>query len=155
MFQNEILSGFYTFLYYFGLICFITFCLGLAVWIIYKFLRPYDLKRRNGKRSEEKYEFQNLKWLKYQYYDMGRSVQEIANDQGVSIMTITKWLDILEEVEEEEDNADSTKIEALSDQHKKSKKTRICPYCRILMKYFEANSSYQCPRCERKFQDIF
>ena len=70
-------------------------------------------------------------------------------------MTITKWLDILEEVEEEEDKAHSTKIEELANQHKKLKKTRTCPYCRILMKYFEENSSYLCPRCERKFQDIF
>ena len=36
---------------------------------------------------------------------------------------------------------------------KKSKKKRECPYCRILMEYFETDSTYQCPKCKRKFRD--
>ncbi|MFX1600861.1 MAG: hypothetical protein ACFFB6_09725 [Promethearchaeota archaeon] len=155
MFQGEIIIGFYIFLYYFGWVCFVLFWIGFAVWIIYKFLKTYDIIGGIGNKSEQRYDYQNLQWLKYQYYDMEKSIQEIADDQGVSMMTITKWLDKIEKGKEDEDNANSTKIKTVGDQKKRSKKKRVCPYCRIFMKYYEKRSTYQCPRCKKKFQDIF
>ncbi len=38
-----------------------------------------------------------LTWIKHQYYDLGRSIQDIADDQHESMMTIKKWVDKLED----------------------------------------------------------
>ena len=38
----------------------------------------------------------NINWLNHQYYELGRSLQVIANDQGVSVMTVKKWVDKLD-----------------------------------------------------------
>ena len=62
--------------------------------------RWYRLKEGNVfervEEVEEKDEFKDLDWLKYQYYDLGKSVQDIADDQGVSMITIRKWIDKIE-----------------------------------------------------------
>jgi hypothetical protein len=47
-------------------------------------------------KVEEKDDFKNPDWLKHQYYDLGNSIQNIADDQGVSMMTIRKWIDEIE-----------------------------------------------------------
>ena len=47
-------------------------------------------------KFEEKKNYMNLKWLNHQYYELGRSLQDIANDQGVSMITIKKWVDKLD-----------------------------------------------------------
>ena len=47
-------------------------------------------------RLEVKDDYKNSDWLKHQYYELGRSVQDIAEEQGVSMITIRKWLDKLE-----------------------------------------------------------
>ena len=49
------------------------------------------------KSREEKRDYLNLTWLNRQYYELGRSLQDIADDQGVSMMTINKWVDKIEE----------------------------------------------------------
>ena len=41
--------------------------------------------------------YMNIKWLNHQYYELGGSLQEIASDQGVSMMTIKKWVDKLDQ----------------------------------------------------------
>ncbi|MHA1985459.1 MAG: hypothetical protein ACW98D_02360 [Promethearchaeota archaeon] len=48
------------------------------------------------KSKEEKRDYMNLTWLNRQYYELGRSLQDIADDQGVSMMTINKWVDKIE-----------------------------------------------------------
>ena len=43
-----------------------------------------------------KKDYMNVTWLNHQYYEMGRSLQDIASDQGVSMITAKKWVDKLE-----------------------------------------------------------
>ena len=47
-------------------------------------------------RMEEKKDYMRPSWLTHQYYELGISIQDIANDQNVSMITIRKWLDKLE-----------------------------------------------------------
>ena len=47
-------------------------------------------------KLEVKKDYMNIKWLNHQYYELGRSLQVIANDQGVSMMTVKKWVDKLD-----------------------------------------------------------
>ena len=47
-------------------------------------------------KLEVKTDYMNIKWLNHQYYELGRSLQDIANDQGVSMMTVKKWVNNLE-----------------------------------------------------------
>ena len=44
---------------------------------------------------EEKDDYKNLEWLRRQYYESGKTIQDIANNQGVSMITIRKWIDKL------------------------------------------------------------
>ena len=46
---------------------------------------------------KEKDDYKNSDWLKHQYYELGKSIQDIANEQGASMITIRKWLDMSEE----------------------------------------------------------
>ncbi|MFX0026241.1 MAG: hypothetical protein ACFE8M_07485 [Candidatus Hermodarchaeota archaeon] len=43
-----------------------------------------------------KNDYTNLEWLKEQYYDLKKRVQDIADDQGVSMMKIREWIDKIE-----------------------------------------------------------
>ena len=45
----------------------------------------------------------HLNWLKHQYYDLGKTIQDIANDQNVSMMTIRKLLERIEAISEKEE----------------------------------------------------
>jgi len=47
-------------------------------------------------RLEVKDDYKNLVWLRHQYYELGRTIQNIADGQGVSMIMIRKWLDKLE-----------------------------------------------------------
>ena len=42
---------------------------------------------------EVKDDYKSLDWLRHHYYELGKSLQDIADEQGVSMMTIRKWLD--------------------------------------------------------------
>jgi len=44
---------------------------------------------------EVKDDYKNLVWLRYQHYELGKNVQDIASEQGVSMITIRKWIDKL------------------------------------------------------------
>lgn len=48
------------------------------------------VKKKNG--------HMNLSWLKHQYYSLGRSIQDIADKLDVSMMSVRKWLDRIEEI---------------------------------------------------------
>lgn len=63
-----------------AIIIFLTVISGIYV---YSKLPPKFEARKN---------YMNLKWLNHQYYEGGRSLQDIADDQGVSMMTIKKWI---------------------------------------------------------------
>lgn len=73
-------------------LCLITGCILLFVggsfilipalyraWLIYK--------------VQEKENYLDVEWLKHQYHDLGRSIQEIADDQNVSMMKIREALE--------------------------------------------------------------
>ena len=49
------------------------------------------------KYKQKKEYYKDTAWLKHQFHELGRSIQDIATEQGVSIITIRKWLDISEE----------------------------------------------------------
>jgi hypothetical protein len=53
------------------------------------------------KQKKEKQDYRNLNWLKHQYFDLEKSIQEIANEQHVSMITIQKWVEKLENKLEE------------------------------------------------------
>ena len=44
-----------------------------------------------------KKDYMNVTWLHHQYYELRRSLQDIASNQGVSMITIKKWVDELEQ----------------------------------------------------------
>jgi len=81
---------------FFGVVGSISLILYLD-WYWFDLL-PWDQGRNieEVERVEEKDDFKNLDWLKHQYYDLGKTIQVIANEQGVSMITIRKWLDKLE-----------------------------------------------------------
>ena len=69
----------------FGIVLLITSLVGAIV------------DRRNQiKKSRPKEDYSDLDWLKHQYYDLGRTIQDIADEQNVSMITIKKWLEELE-----------------------------------------------------------
>lgn len=50
---------------------------------------------------EVKEDYKDSDWLKHQFYELGRSIQDIANKEGVSMITIRKWLEMSEEEKQE------------------------------------------------------
>ncbi|MFX0024419.1 MAG: hypothetical protein ACFE9S_19025, partial [Candidatus Hermodarchaeota archaeon] len=54
-----------------------------------------DIKKE-PKRKIEKQDYKNFEWLKHQYFDLEKSLQEIAIEQHVSMITIQKWVEKLE-----------------------------------------------------------
>ncbi|MBA7525843.1 hypothetical protein ES705_18001 [subsurface metagenome] len=66
--------------------------------IITTFITGIYVYLKSTPRLEVKKNYMNLKWLNHQYYELGKSLQDLANDQGVSMMTIKKWVDKLDDV---------------------------------------------------------
>ncbi len=64
--------------------------LGGSLYLYYKYYHQ-------PKRVKEKKDYMNPDWLKHQYYDLGRKLQNIANEQNVSMFTIKKWVDKLDD----------------------------------------------------------
>lgn len=87
------------------------------------------------KSREEKRDYLNLTWLNHQYYDLGRSLQDIANDQGVSMMTINKWVDKIEE-------PGAVKTE--------EKSLKTCPSCKLKL---NLNVKF-CFNCGKKVEEV-
>ncbi|MFX1503797.1 MAG: hypothetical protein ACFFDH_22740 [Promethearchaeota archaeon] len=126
---------------------------GLIIWRILKFILNYRSDKL--KAPVERYDYMNAKWLRYQYFNKGKTIQDIANDQGVSMITIKKWLDKFESSSEENGDIDLDKTEVTIIEKKKSKKKRICPYCRVTMIRLEETDTFQCPNCKKKFRDKY
>jgi len=101
------------------------------------------------KRREEKRDYLNLTWLNHQYYELGRSLQDIADDQGVSMMTISKWVDKIERSisEKKEIKPISSPISKIEDFLRKSIKN--CSHCGQKL-YLEARF---CTNCGKKVEE--
>jgi len=87
------------------------------------------------KSREEKRDYMNLTWLNHQYYDLGRSLQDIADDQGVSMMIINKWVD---------------KIEKQSYVKTEEKSFKTCPSCKLKL---NLNVKF-CFNCGKKVEEV-
>ncbi len=90
-----LLVGIMTFMYPYGYKFTFAFFFPIisgALLIIARILQT----RVIGKGLEEKCDYMNVNWLKHQYYDIGKSIQDIANEQNTSLITIRKWLDKIE-----------------------------------------------------------
>jgi len=86
------------------------------------------------KSREEKWDYMNLTWLNRQYYELGRSLQDIADDQGVSMMTINKWIDKIE-------NPGLVKTE--------EKSINACPHCGKILN----GKAIFCVYCGKKVEE--
>ncbi len=73
--------------------------LGGSLYLYYKYYHQ-------PKRVEEKKDYMNPDWLKHQYHDLGRSLQNIANEQNVSMFTIKKWVDKLDDDNKDVDTSE-------------------------------------------------
>ena len=72
-------------------ICGIVFVVfGIISLFIGTLITVKTIKKR--KRHEERQDYMNFDWLRHQYYELGRSLQDIATDQGVSIGMIRRWV---------------------------------------------------------------
>lgn len=65
--------------------------------IITTFIIGINAYSKSTPRLEVKKNYMNVKWLNHQHYELGKSLQDLANDQGVSMMTIKKWVDKLDD----------------------------------------------------------
>ncbi|MFX0042086.1 MAG: hypothetical protein ACFE8L_04160 [Candidatus Hodarchaeota archaeon] len=74
------------------LICIYTGLIVIIISLVYK-LMQFIIDLRG---SREKTDYMNLGWLKHQYFDLGKTLQEIALDQNSSIIKIKRWVDKLE-----------------------------------------------------------
>lgn len=96
------------------------------------------------KQREEKRDFMDLTWLNSQYYELGRSVQDIADDQGVSMITIRKWVDKIEKpISDKKDKKEEKIVKFFN------KSIKTCPHCGQKL---NLRASF-CIRCGEKVED--
>jgi MFS family permease len=65
----------------------------LVISVIFQYYRRHREKSEKAKIVSKKRDEFNLEWFNHQYYDLGRSIQDIANELNESVITIRKWLD--------------------------------------------------------------
>ncbi len=63
--------------------------IGSSLYIYYNYYHKPKLVK-------EKKDYMDLTWLKHHYYDLGRSLQDIADEQNVSMITIKKYVERLD-----------------------------------------------------------
>ena len=44
----------------------------------------------------EKQDYTDLKWLEKQHFELNKSIQQIADEQNVNMMTIKEWINKIE-----------------------------------------------------------
>ena len=79
-----------------------------GIYILVKETHKYALTKEEIKqKTEREQNLRNPNWLKHQYYEKKRTIQEIAAGQHVNMITIRKLLDKIEGEmnQEEEDSA--------------------------------------------------
>ena len=105
---------------YIGLAIGLMIGIPFIIWVIYKLLRTYDVIG-GIQKVEERGDYKNQEWLRKQYYELGWSLQDIANDQGVSMVTVKKWVDKLKS---------TSPTTAVQDQEKSTRKEKkTCTFC--------------------------
>ena len=88
-----IYSDSYSEYYFFDTLYFLFFTLPGTIIIISTVISGRYFYLKSPFQLEEKQNYMNLKWLHHHYYDLRRSLQDIADDQGVSMLTVKKWVD--------------------------------------------------------------
>lgn len=71
----------------------------IILWVIYKVLVLYDVIGGIGSvgGAEEKADYKDPSWLRHQYYELGRILQDISSEQGIYIGEIKEWVDKLDD----------------------------------------------------------
>jgi len=72
-----------------------------AIIIVLTVISGIYVYLKSHPKLEVKKDYVNLKWLNHQYYELGRNLQDIASDQGVSMMTIKKWVNKFDRISED------------------------------------------------------
>ena len=72
-----------------------------AIIIVLTVISGIYVYLKSPPKLEVKKDYVNLKWLNLQYYELGRNLQDIASDQGVSMMTIKKWVNKFDRISED------------------------------------------------------
>ena len=65
-------------------------------WDQYRAIRSRDLKMKRMKLKTGNTHKGRLEWIKTQYYDLNRTIQDIADDFGESMITIRNYLNEIE-----------------------------------------------------------
>ena len=93
IYVNDLIMRFLPWIYSIGSygFAFIITGVGLISSRILSYSRKHKEKIDREERIQEKKG--DLQWLKHQYYDLGRSIQDIADELDESMITIKKWLD--------------------------------------------------------------
>ena len=87
-----------TFISFTGLYIIILPGFVLAIILDKPSSKPINESTDKSKRfPERKYEYYDLSWLENQYYNLGKTLQDIADDQNVSMIEIRKYLDKVNE----------------------------------------------------------
>ena len=67
---------------------------GILVFsVIFQYYREHKEKREKKQIVSKKRDEFNAEWFNHQYYDLGKSIQEIANELNESVMTFRKRLE--------------------------------------------------------------
>lgn len=85
-------------LYLLYILYFIFYRLGIIILLVVIFLVIYKLLRFYGIIGgihTEREDYKTSAWLKHHYYELGWSFQDIADNQGVSMMIVKNWVDKL------------------------------------------------------------
>ncbi len=95
---NYLISRFLPSIYHIGSYGLAFFISGgiLILGSIIRLYRRYKEKQEKKHILSKKREEFNAEWLKYQYHDLGRSIQDIADELKVSMMNIRKRLNDIE-----------------------------------------------------------
>ena len=93
IYVNDLIMRFLPWIYSIGSygFAFIITGVGLISSTILTYYRKHKEKTDREERIQEKKG--NPQWLKHQYYELGRSIQDIADELDESMITIKKWLD--------------------------------------------------------------
>lgn len=101
------MDSFSEFLVLLGIVFFVIIFFLVIVVIIMIILgihdtsRNYQDKKAKIQASQPKAHYHDEKWLKTQYYDRGKTIQEIANLENVSMVQIEKAIKKLDLSKEE------------------------------------------------------
>lgn len=72
------------------------FILSGTIIIILTVIGGFYFYLKSPPKLEVKKDYIKVNWLNHQYYELGKSLQDIADNQGVSMITVKKWVDKLD-----------------------------------------------------------